>query len=245
MLRTDAEALVRLIGQLWPNWQATDALTNWWIDALAELPDESDARKALVQLKKASRFNTPPNFSAIADEIGVHKPRPDWRGQRDREADTHWFVQCVRAPEKFPGRLGWYLPLLWQADHEPPVYAQAQAAQTYAERCRQTYGGDWRVIQDATYSDMIVASRDLRQGQPKATRVTAADVARAMCGEDPTHTMATALPSSPAGNAKPRQAISGPSGAGASVLGQPGEPQPVGCISAARGAGGPGSACRS
>ena len=77
---------------------------------------------------------------------------------------TDVFIQCVEAPARFPGRLGWYLPVFAGGPKGEPL--PRERLLVVAEKMRadheRLYGGRWVVYQQTDDRSMVLEANRLR-----------------------------------------------------------------------------------
>ena len=162
MTPAEQDMIQAKMAELWPDWKPTDGQRRWWRQ-LFTLHAFSTAETAVMAAYGSSRGKSP-QPDVVRGKLIDFAAQSMTREEEVEIGDTRFWVQCVEASDRFPGRLGWFVRLIYpRRDQIPDEHVQAEAAQAMANRQAQIYGGKWVVIRDSTLEEISAARHELLQ----------------------------------------------------------------------------------
>ena len=149
MLPEEIETLFDLVDELWPNWNPNKAEITLMKEFLSEQPDYEKTGKAIGNHRKASRFRTPSHVGIKQELYSLSASRGKIAGLAYQNSDSdhsRYFIQCTKAPDKFPGRLGWRVDLQWPRGMKPEdLKTQEDIGKAEKAKYERLYGGEWGI----------------------------------------------------------------------------------------------------
>lgn len=163
MLRSDAEAIWSWMTQLWPDWKPNDTEAGWWLKQLQSYPDDRLIRKAVDKLK-ADTIYRKPSMRGLNTQVSILSPPKPVDGEARKNLTTV-FIQCTEHDQ--PGKLGWFVPVIYPAGRTPPPHIVKQKAEEMAGAHARTYGGTWVVVEQATDEEMVASRARFQESTGK------------------------------------------------------------------------------
>lgn len=156
MNEAEISRTMRRVMELWPRWDRTQAQLEVWMKTLRDL-DANRIGNAIDAYYTASKYNTPrlseicQRYREISDTAEVGQQVADGQGR------INWYVICVAAPESTPGLLGWSTTLCYGFDKYIPREPGRirRDMEDLRRRWQEQWGGDWQIVQDATWFEML------------------------------------------------------------------------------------------
>ena len=153
MTKSEAQDVLKRMANLYDRqWEPTKEKLDAWVRLL--LPFEYDiAWQAIEKCWQDGPWPQPHKVRRICQDLTRKEqpPRPEDGGGR-----SNAWIQCVHPPEKFPGRRGWAVELVYGSDSRiPPDHVVMQDAQRMLQEHETRYGGTWRILQNHTTVQMF------------------------------------------------------------------------------------------
>ena len=146
MLQAEAEFLLTYIQELWPRWAPNEAEKDATLGFLLPYPDSDKLKLAARKHWENYRFNKP-TMTGIKQELSILSARQGAEGLKENKdpQPSKYYIECVKAHAKFPGRKGWRVPIIW-ANGEMPENENKQweIIEQMRLQHQELYGGEWQ-----------------------------------------------------------------------------------------------------
>ncbi len=150
MLQAEAEFLLGYLQELWPNWEPSDTEKDVMTSFLLRHNDSEKMKDAVRTHWEKTRFKRPAAI-AISQELSVLSARKGAAGGpvHKEPVPSKYFIQCMKAHAKFPGRLGRQVPVIWATGDMPDnENYQWEIAEQMRAQHQELYGGEWKTFQN-------------------------------------------------------------------------------------------------
>ena len=149
MSPSDAQRLAASLTSMFPRWKAEAAEVQAWIENVFAKQNVDVAQQAIGIYFSESRFAnpSPADYRAVYARLATQN-----QPQAQSNDDGPWFcglgIQCSVTHPDFPGRAGWYVPIIFprRPEIEPRMDALYRVAERTIEEYARCYGGGWVII---------------------------------------------------------------------------------------------------
>ena len=163
MTKPEAVVEYKYLRKLFDKWQPTDEQVVLYIEEFQKFPDGRLLRRAIERHFHESRFQRPTS-GRIAQLVQIITNQGAPREAKESgHGMTGVHIQCIEAPVQWPGRLGTFVELCYARDERiPEDHIVMRDAETMRDRYEKAHGGNWRIVQGASASEMMADGSNMR-----------------------------------------------------------------------------------